>query len=492
MAPVAFLPSGIWMSRFGSKSRLARSLAVSLFVVVAASCGGGGGDGGTTTPSGKVTRVEITSPSPTMEVGQSMQITVRYYDAANAQLNGRTISYSTSNSAVATITTSGLITAAAPGSVTITATVEGVQGNVNVNVNAVPVFFILITPPNPAVRQGESITLSAQPQNQIGQPLPGRTITWSSANVARATITQAGVVSGITPGNVYIRAATEGRVDSVNLRVRSLVTPTITGTSSVTLVPGGTGSLTGTNFGATVADNEILLNGVPATVTSATATSVTFTVPAKELLPCTATGPAQVALLANGDTAVASVFLRVATDRSLAVGQSLLLTAGADLVCNEFAGTSGRYLITAFNYATDAAIRTSFRLTGSGTGSVAAASSAIASTEQPAPPRAIARDDPASRHLMAHANFMRQDRDLVRQLGSPRLMQRARFNARGISLSQAAIAPPAVGEQKSYRMRRTINSVSTYDEVNFRVVYSGTKMVILEDNASPRAGKLDA
>lgn len=481
------------MSRFASKSGLTRSLVVAAFVAVAASCGGGGGDGGTTTPNGRVARVDISAPSPTMEVGQNMQITVRYYDAANSQLTGRTVTYATSNPAVATISTSGLISAAGPGPVTVTATVEGVQGNVAVTVTAVPVFFILITPASPSVRQGETITLAAQPQNQIGQALPGRTITWSSANVARATITQGGVVTGIAPGNVYIRAATDGRVDSVNLRVRSLVTPSITGTSSVTLVPGGTGAVSGTNFGATVADNEILVNGVPAAVNTATSTAVTFTVPAKGLLPCTATGPAQVALIANGDTAVASMFLRVATDRSLAVGESLLLTADADLVCNEFAGTGGKYLITAFNYAKDAGIRTSFRLTGSGAGSVAA-SNAIAGAGLPGPPRAIVRDDPATRHLMAHAAFMRQDRDLARQLGSPRLAQRTRRNAaaRGASLSQAAIAPPAVGDQKSYRMRRTINSASTYDEVSFRVVYSGTKMVILEDNASPRAGQMDA
>ena len=481
------------MSRFVSTSRLTRSIAVSAIMVVAASCGGGGGDGGTTTPGGKVARVDITAPSPTMEVGQNMQITVRYYDASNAPLTGRTVSYATSNSAVATISTSGLITAAGPGSVTITATVEGVQGNVAVTVNAVPVFFILITPANPAVKQGETVTLSAQPQNQIGQAIPGRTITWSSADIAKATITQAGVVTGITPGNVYIRAATEGRVDSVNLRVRSLVTPAITGTSSVTLVPGGTGALTGTNFGATVGDNEILLNGVPATVTSATPTSVTFTVPSKELLPCTATGPVPVALIANGDTAVASMVLRVATDRSLAAGQSLLLTEASDLVCNEFTGTGGKYLITAFNYATDGGIRTSFRLTGSGSGAVAA-SGALVEAAPSTPSRAIVRDDPATRHLRSHATFMKQDRDLARQLGSPRLSQRVRRNAglKGASLSQAVIDPPAVGEQKTYRMRRTISSASTYDDVDFRVVYSGSKMVILEDNASPRAGQMDA
>jgi len=424
-----------------------------------------------------------------MEVGQNMQVTVRYYDASNSQLSGRSVTYSTSSSAVATVSTTGLISAASPGPVTITATVDGVQGTLQVSVTQVPVFFIAITPANPSVRQDETLTLTAQPQNATGLPLTGRTVTWASANAALATITQGGVVTGVSPGNVYIRASAEGKTDSVNLRVRSLITPSITGTSSVTLVPGGTGAITGTNFGATIGDNTVVVNGVAAVVTSATTTSVTFTVPAKADLPCTATGPAQVALVANGDTALTTMFLRVASDRSLAVGESLLLTSDADLACNEFTGSGGKYLITAFNYATHAGVRTSFRLTGSGQ-TVVGASGAF--TPQPAAaivPRRAIPDDPATRHLRAHSTFMRRERELARQLGNPRVRERGR---RGAALNLAAIQPPAVGEQISYRMRRTLNSSDTYDEVPFRIVYSGTRLVIAEDVAAPLAGTMDA
>jgi len=477
------------MSRISPVSRLTRIVTPVAIVVVVASCGGGGGDG-TTTPPGTVARVEITAPSPTMEIGQNMQTTVRYFDASSSQLAGRTLAYSTSNSSIATISASGLVTAAGPGSVTIIATVDGVQGNLLLNVTQVPVFFISITPLNPTVRQGETLTLSAQPQNAVGQPLTGRNITWSSADPSRATITQGGVVAGVSPGTVHIRAETEGRIDSVSLRVRSLVTPSITGTSSVTLVPGGVGSITGTNFGGSPAENVVIINGVQAVVTTASNTSVTFTVPAKSLLPCTATGPAQVALVANGDTALTTMFLKMATERTLPVGEALLLTADADLVCNEFLGTGGKYLITTFNYATDAGQRATFQLTGSGAGTVArVAELPVAS----AVARTVVSDDPMSKHLRQHAAFMGQDRQLVRQLGNPRLKERAARRTRGgAALSQAAIAPPAVGEQKVYRMRRSISSASLYDEVTFRVVYSGTKMVILEDNASPRAGQMDA
>lgn len=423
-----------------------------------------------------------------------MQVSVKYYDGTNAQLSGKLIAYSTSNSAVATVTTSGLVTGVAPGSVNITATVDGVNGILQLVVNAPPVFFIAITPATPSVKQGETVTLSAQPQNANGQPISGKNITWASANPARATITQAGVVTGVTPGNVYIRATADAKTDSISLRVRSLLTPSITGTPSVILTPGASGSLTGVNFGASLADNQVIVNGVAATLTSASATSVTFTVPAKTALPCTATGPVPILLIANGDTASATVQLRVATDKSLSVGQSLLLTADADLVCNEFTG-GGRYLITAFNYATDAAIKTSFRLTGSGTGT---ANSFVPAAQLQAPvrPRLAMPDDAGSRHLRAHGTFMQADRQLAKQLGNPHLQQRKlrKSQSGGVARNMAAatVPPPTVGQQVSYRMRKTINSASTYDEVTFKVVYSGTKMVILEDVASPLAGTMDA
>ncbi len=470
-----------------------RVFSLACTLVVAASCGGG--EGGTTSP-GTVARVDVAAPSASLEVGNTLQLIVRYYDASSAQLTGKTVTYSSGNDAIASVSTTGLVTAAAAGSVSITATVDGVNGSLGVTVTQVPVSFIIITPSTPTVRQGETLAMTAQPNSPTGQPLTGRVVTWSSANVARATVTQGGVVSGVSPGTVYIRAESEGRRDSVSLRVRSLVTPSITGTSSAELAPGGSGTLTGVNFGETAGDNEVLVNGVPGTVTAGTTTSVSFTVPAKALLPCTATGPAEVALVANGDTAFTTMALRVATDRSLAVGEYALLTSAADLVCSEFNG-GARYLITAFNFAEHAGIRTSFRLTGSG-GPTPAAGPTVTTALSPSPgaPAVAAMvmpDDPTTRHLKAHARFMNQERQLARQLGNPKVKERARkaVGRGSAALVAAAVAPPAVGDQLTYRMRRTLSNAVTYDDVQFRVVYSGTKLVILEDGAAPLAGTMD-
>ena len=91
---------------------------------------------------------------------------------------------------------------------------------------------------------------------------------------------------------------------------------------------------------------------------------------------------------------------------------------------------------------------------------------------------------------------MQLDRQLAKQLGNPRVQQRKllRSQSGGVARNMAAatVPPPAVGTTLSYRMRKTIDNANTFDNVTFKVVYSGTKMVILEDVASPLAGQMDA
>ncbi len=476
-------------------NHVARCSSLFLPVLIWLLQGCGGGDKGTGPAS--VVRVDVTAPSSSLELGKTMRVTARYYNAQSGELTGRPVSWTSSSALIASVSQDGLVTAAGTGRVVISATVDGVRGSVDIDVVPVPVAQIAITPANPSVRLGETITLNGTPRDAMGQPLTDRRVSWSSADPLKATVDTNGVVTGVAAGYVYIRASTGERTDSVNLRVRNLLLPSITAGPTGELVPGATATLTGVNFGATVSANEVYVNGAKGTVTGATPTSVTFTVPAATALPCTATGPAAITLVVNGDSASSSATLRVATARSLAVGESLLLTAPADLTCNEFLGSGGKYLITAFNHASNAGVRVSFRLTGNSPSMVQAVTAAPALNPMEAPgspPRrgAVQLNDPFVRHLRAHSVFREQDRELGRRLGNPGLRSRAELRkAKAGFRSLAAIQPPAVGEFRSFRMRRTLASVSDFDEVDFRVVYSGSKMVILEDAASPLAGQMD-
>ncbi|HWP02536.1 MAG TPA: Ig-like domain-containing protein [Gemmatimonadaceae bacterium] len=454
---------------------------------VLAACGGS--EGGPAGPPA-VSRVEISAPSPTLEVGSTMLVSARYFDANGRPLSGRRVIYSSSNATVATVDSSGLVTGVSPGSAAISATVDRVTSSVSITVVPVPVAAIQFAPARPSVRPGETVTLTATPLDAIGRPLSGRAISWSSSNPTIATVDRQGVVTGVSTGTTYIRAEVENVRDSVSLRVKSLFAPVITGTSSGTLVPGGVGTITGNYFGASASENEVWINGVRATVTSGSTTSVTFVVPAAASLPCTPTGPAQILLVANGDTATTTMPLRMATSRSLQVGESLLLTTQDDVGCNEFPATGGRYLITAFNFARHAGVRTSFQLLGASPGGTAVAENRTG-TPALSPQLEPRQKGPAETFLETHLAFRSQDRALARSLGSPRIPLRTRRAAQRLNLAMAVNPPPAVGAMVTYRMPRTLGSYSTYDEVRFRVVYVGSKIVILEDSLAPYARTMD-
>src|SRR5207302_4374386 len=96
-------------------------------------------------------------------------------------------------------------------SATITATSEGKSGTSSITVTNVPVATVDVTPPSASVPAGQTVQLTATPKDANGAPLSGRTVTWSSANTAVATVSTSGLVSGVTPGSITISATSAGK-----------------------------------------------------------------------------------------------------------------------------------------------------------------------------------------------------------------------------------------------------------------------------------------
>lgn len=92
----------------------------------------------TTPPSSGQTAVATVSVSlsSTLPVKQTAQATATVRDASGNVLSGQTIAWTSSNTSVATVSTSGLVTAVAAGSATITATTGGKSGSAALTVTA--------------------------------------------------------------------------------------------------------------------------------------------------------------------------------------------------------------------------------------------------------------------------------------------------------------------------------------------------------------------
>ena len=127
--------------------RSAATVTASVFAsCVLAACGGGGGDGSTpTTPNtpAAVATVDVTPTSSTVLAGATAQLAASTKDASGSVLTGRTVAWTTSNAAVATVASSGLVTTISSGTATITATSEGKSGSASITAvdpNVMPTF----------------------------------------------------------------------------------------------------------------------------------------------------------------------------------------------------------------------------------------------------------------------------------------------------------------------------------------------------------------
>lgn len=90
----------------------------------------------TGTPAPQVNTVEVSPLSATLtNVGATQQFTATARDAANTTMTGQTFTWSSSNTAVATVSNSGMATAAANGTTTITASTGGKQATAALTVS---------------------------------------------------------------------------------------------------------------------------------------------------------------------------------------------------------------------------------------------------------------------------------------------------------------------------------------------------------------------
>ena len=169
----------------------------------------------------KVKTVTVSPPTATVALGQTVQLTATLRDASGNVLTGRTVTWSSSNLAVATVSASGLVTAGAVASqATITATSEGQSGTATVTVvSNAPVATVTVTPATASVAVGQTVRLTATLRDANGNVLSGRTVLWTSDNAVVATVDGTGLVSGVSAGPAVITATSEGKSGSASVTV---------------------------------------------------------------------------------------------------------------------------------------------------------------------------------------------------------------------------------------------------------------------------------
>ena len=205
-----------------------------------------GGDSGGTGPGSSSQAALVDFATPTMSIGgatlsQSVSVVVR--DATGATIPGASVVWTSDNALVATVSGSSAtatITAQGPGVAIIKANAGTASSQIEVRVlNAKSV-----TPTKAAIslREGDSQTVTASVDAEAGAV---RTVSWASDNPAVATVSSAGVVTGVSVGSATLRAS-------------ATANPAISGTTLVTVTAGRTVVLAPTTVQLWVGDGAAI------------------------------------------------------------------------------------------------------------------------------------------------------------------------------------------------------------------------------------------
>lgn len=152
----------------------------------------------------------LVQPSPvTLRVGNVRQFTATPRSSSGSPIEGLTVQWQSSNSSIASVSTTGEVTAVSRGNVIITASVNNISGSSQVTITEIPIGNITLAPLTKGIQVNESflpdVTLRDTASNVISST--GRTLNWSSSNELNATVSSTGVVTGRRAGTARITAS---------------------------------------------------------------------------------------------------------------------------------------------------------------------------------------------------------------------------------------------------------------------------------------------
>ncbi|MGH7644169.1 MAG: Ig-like domain-containing protein, partial [Gemmatimonadales bacterium] len=272
-----------------------------------------------TTPA-PIAELTLTPAQAVVEAGGTLRLTATLRDTAGRTLSDRAVTWSSSDPSVASVSASGLVTAGDAGSAVITATSETRTARATVTVTAAPppvpapapvaapVASLTVGPTDGRVPAGGTLQLSATARDRGGRALPGRAVTWTSSNPRIATVSAAGLVTGVAPGSARITAAGEGRRAVATVTVTAPPLPVPAAVATVAISPGSRSLQRGETLplAATLRDGAgATLSGRPIRWSSSDPTVAT--VSSEGVVTAVAAGTAVIGAASEGASGSASV-----------------------------------------------------------------------------------------------------------------------------------------------------------------------------------------
>jgi hypothetical protein len=246
------------------------------------------------------------------------------------------------------------------------------------------------------------------------------------------------------------------------------------------MVPGAAAVLTGTNFNATPASNAVTIGGRTATVTGGTATTLNI------IVPCVANGTQNIQVTTGGMRGAVHPHPVATTQRTIGVGQLLVLDTSTDSYCNELTSANGaaRYVVAAFSASTSTASNAPFQLSGD-----AGQSLVTPYIGQPAPAvKSISVNTPLQPlTTIAAAEKRANDRHTALLEQDSAMYARVRSGAAAVKTPAAARRFSGPSVTRTFRVPNinVAGLCNSYYVISATLVTYAGKVAIYEDDATP-------
>ncbi|MDE6548875.1 MAG: leucine-rich repeat protein, partial [Muribaculaceae bacterium] len=168
-----------------------------------------------------VESVTLSNTSLSLTEGETSTLTAT---VAPADATDKTVTWTSSDASVATVSANGVVTALKAGTATITATTangKSASCSVTVASNIIPVANISISNTELNLTEGEAATLTA---TVTPSDATDKTVTWTSSDASVATVSANGAVTALKAGTAIITASSSnGKTASCTVRVAARI-----------------------------------------------------------------------------------------------------------------------------------------------------------------------------------------------------------------------------------------------------------------------------
>lgn len=236
-------------------------------------------------PAPTAATVDLSTTSVTFDALRATErITATVRDQNGDVMAGAPVTWSSSESAVATVTSIGVVTAQGNGTATLTATSGSATADAQAEVDQRVTTLVFSPDPVVLAAPGDTTTVGVSARDANGWDDDDAQVAWATDDATVVTVSPDGLATAAGGGTATISAT----VDSVSGTADVFVggqSVTITGVQPAVLIEGDSAVIAGTGFAATPGLNTVTVDGLQAVVTAASATSLSIVVPESNCHP---------------------------------------------------------------------------------------------------------------------------------------------------------------------------------------------------------------